>query len=83
MDFVFTARASGSRECDYHPAEELGLRIGMTRDETESNYICTAYKVRITNTFKEDFKGVVHIRIMEDMTAPKFFMPGYMYNTNN
>lgn len=82
MDLVFTARAAGSRDCDYHPTEEFGLKTEMIRDEIKSDPICNAFKFRITNTLKDDFGGVVHIKLMEDMTAPKFFMPGYMYDTN-
>ena len=78
MDLVFTARAAGSRECDYHPVKEFGLSTETTRNETGSDSICTAFTVRITNTFKEDFRGVVHIKLMEDMKAPEFFFPGYM-----
>ena len=79
-DILCVVRPAQSEKCDYFSCDEFGLEIGSSEDKV--NPICTDVKVRITNTSKADFKGIVHLKLMFDVNEPKFFMPGFMYNTN-
>ncbi|MBO4415699.1 MAG: hypothetical protein J5824_06930 [Lachnospiraceae bacterium] len=81
-DLICVARQSLSEECGYFPCETFGLRFEAVEDKVNANSIFTDMQVRITNISEADFKGVVHIKLMADEKEPKFFMPGFMYNTN-
>ncbi len=81
-DILCLARRSQSEDCNYSPADVFGLRFELVPGEGNGNQICTYMNVRIHNASDEDFKGVVHIKLMLDEEKPKFFMPGFMYNTN-
>ena len=69
-------------KCDYSPCEAFGLKVDISEDKNAADSICTDVKVRISNTSEADFKGIVHLKLMADENEPKFFMPGFMYNTN-
>ena len=79
---VCVARLSGSNEIEYRPAEELGLQMELITEAREESSICKTGTVRITNGTERDFSGVIHVKFMMEEKQPKFFMPGYMYNTN-
>ncbi|MBR5419724.1 MAG: hypothetical protein IK115_01100 [Lachnospiraceae bacterium] len=81
-DIVCIARRSHSEKCDYYPCDTFGLQIGSIEDMDDADPICTELRVRISNSSSEDFKGVVQLKLMIDADEPKFFMPGFMYNTN-
>ena len=81
-NILCVARQSHSVNCDYYPCETLGLRMEVSEAPGDSNPIGTDMRVRITNTSKTDFKGILHLKLMIDADSPKFFMPGFMYNTN-
>ncbi|MBR2527624.1 MAG: hypothetical protein IKE58_04015 [Blautia sp.] len=76
------ARRAESEIDVYHPAELMGIRMEFSQDESGKSSVCTRLNMRITNTAEEDFMGVIHIKLMIDEVTPKFFMPGFMYNTN-
>ena len=82
QDIICVARSLGSGHSDYYPCEKYGLKIELSGEKDDANSFYTDVKVDITNTFKEDFNGVVHMKFMAEDEKPKFFMPGFMYNTN-
>ena len=79
-DMISVARRFRTEECSYYPADEFGLMTNFSINASDD--ICSSVNVRITNTLDEDFNGVVHIKLMIEEKEPKFFMPGFMYNTN-
>ena len=79
-DMISVARRFRTEECSYYPADEFGLMTNFSINASDD--ICSSVNVRITNTLNEDFNGVVHIKLMIEEKEPKFFMPGFMYNTN-
>lgn len=81
-DILCLARRSQSDECEYFPADTIGLEFDLGLEESNRDSICTCMKARIHNASDEDFKGVVHLKLMLNEEKPKFFMPGFMYNTN-
>ena len=81
-DIICLARRSQSEKCDYFRCEAFGLEFEIAGDKDNADSIFTDAQVRITNGSKDDFKGVVHIQLMSYECDPKFFMPGFMYNTN-
>ena len=81
-NIVCVARKSLSEKYDYYPCDTYGLQVELLGNKENTNSVCTEKRVRITNTLKDDFKGVVHLKLMVDEKEPKFFMPGFMYNTN-
>ena len=82
QDIICVARSLGSGHSDYYPCEKYGLKIELSGEKDDANSVYTDVKVDITNTSEEDFNGVVHLKVMADDEKPKFFMPGFMYNTN-
>ncbi len=85
-DIICTARSLHDAGSGYVQANAAGLRFdifpGADTAENENGSFCTNVKVRITNASAADFSGVIHIRLLSGESAPKVFMPGYMYNTN-
>ena len=81
-NIVCVARQSFSEKCEYYPCDTFGLKMELFGDMDNANPVYTEMRVRITNTSGEAFKGVVHLKIMINANRPKFFMPGFMYNTN-
>ena len=81
-NIVCVARRSYSEKNDYYPCDTLGLQMEFSEDQDNANPICTDMRVSITNTSEKDFKGIVHLKLMINANSPKFFMPGFMYNTN-
>ena len=79
---ICVVRPLQSRESSYLPAEAYDLNVVFSLDEDNIDTISKEVTVRITNTSENDFKGVVHIKLLIDEKDPKFFMPGFMYNTN-
>lgn len=82
IDIICLARICQSKENTYYPSETFGLKVDYSLNENIEKNIFRDVTVRITNSSEEDFKGVVHIKFMADEENPKFFMPGFMYNTN-
>ena len=81
-NIVCVARQSHSEKCNYYPCDTFGLRLNLFENMDTANTLCDELRVSITNTTKEDFEGVLHLKLMADAKEPKFFMPGFMYNTN-
>ena len=79
-DLTCVARRSQSEELDYYSSDKFGLHFECHRDFEDDG--CVLVKAQIANTSKEDFKGIVHVKLMMDEKEPKFFMPGFMYNIN-
>ena len=79
---ICEARLLESDEIEYVPAEELGIQMELVSKAEEACAICKMVTVRITNTSEKDFIGVIHVKLMTEEKQPKFFMPGYMYDTN-
>lgn len=67
-------------ESDYCEAHKAG--IGFEISEVTKKLIGSVNHVELINNSSEDFKGVIHIKLIEKVQEPKFFMPGYMYNRN-
>lgn len=44
--------------------------------------ISKTYEVNIKNNSSNDFNGVIHIKVEKEVSDPKVYMPGYMYNAN-
>lgn len=44
--------------------------------------ISKTYEVNIKNSSSNDFNGIIHIKVEKEVSDPKVYMPGYMYNTN-
>ncbi|MCR5684335.1 MAG: hypothetical protein K6G81_02800 [Lachnospiraceae bacterium] len=76
------ARRAHSGECDYYPCDTFGLRMELFGNKGNVNPVSSEVKVRISNTSDGDFRGVIHLKLMINAGEPKFFMPGFMYNTN-
>ena len=81
-DILCVARRAGSENIDYYPCGKFGLRIELSDEKDDVNDFVTEVKVIISNTSVEDFNGVIHLKLLGDAKTPKFFMPGFMYNTN-
>ena len=79
-DLICVARRAQSEECEYYSGDKFGLDFDCRKDMEDDGYILVTAK--ITNTSAEDFKGIIHIKLMIDEVEPKFFIPGFMYNTN-
>ncbi|WP_026526425.1 hypothetical protein [Butyrivibrio sp. VCD2006] len=82
QDINCVARSSEGEHSDYYSCDKYGLKIVLSDEKDDANGFYTDVKVGITNTSKEDFNGVIHLKFMADDENPKFFMPGLMYNTN-
>lgn len=76
------ARRSLSEKCDYYPCEKYGLKIELSDEKRDASGFCTELKVAVSNTSEQDFSGIIHLKITADDREAKFFMPGFMYNTN-
>lgn len=75
-----SAKRAGDTSGAYSAAKEQGLGYEIT--ELEGHKLGGTYRVKLVNNNATDFCGVVHIRLTAPPDSPKFFMPGYMYNTN-
>ena len=63
-NIVCVARKSLSEQYDYYPCDTYGLQVKLLGNKENTNSVCTEKRVRITNTLKDDFKGVVHLKLM-------------------
>ncbi len=59
-----------------------GCGIDISFDLTEENSLFRKYKATVTNTGNTDFSGIIQIKVLDEKTEPKVFMPGYIYNSN-
>lgn len=74
-----------ARRCEdkapvYYNADKAGLLF--CADEVSRDEIKRVYRVNIKNDGKDDFSGVIHVKVWAPFAEPAFFMPGYMYNRN-
>lgn len=79
------ARRAFTDEVQYEPIDRIGLCGCVNKKQDMDNG--SLYEIHIKNESKEDFIGVVHIRLEIDVKDfctddLKFFMPGYMYGNN-
>lgn len=81
MEIRTLIRRSGS-DTKYQDPEIDEIRTELIPDAEYRSDMCTRYSVRVTNDSVRDLQGIIHIKVMTEAKAPKFFMPGYMYNTN-
>ena len=82
IDPVITARSLGE-EMAYLPLETQHLAASVICEESggpsDKPYeLC----IRIKNTGSAPWKGVIRISLPVDASAPRFFLPGFMYGTN-
>lgn len=63
-------------------AKEKVIGGNQTRESSTGEAYKQVYKVTLTNKSGEDFRGVIHMKLVRQCEEPKFFMPGYMYNRN-
>ena len=63
-------------------AKEKVIGGNQTRESSTGEEYKQVYKVTLTNKSGEDFRGVIHMKLVRQCEEPKFFMPGYMYNRN-
>ena len=68
------------KDISYKNSDDCDISFSYTI-KTE-NDIANIYNVNIRNDSAKDFAGVLHIKIEKEVSEPKVFMPGYMYNTN-
>ena len=73
-------RTVNKKSTEYVNAQSENILFEV--NEVKRNNFSKTYKVMLTNSGKEDFTGVIHIKLSEKLNNPKFFMPGYMYNRN-
>lgn len=73
-------RTVNQKSTEYVNAQSENILFEV--NEVKRNNISKTYKVMLTNNGKENFTGVIHIKLSEMLNNPKFFMPGYMYNRN-
>ena len=81
-DILCVARRSQSESCEYFPCDQFGLKVALSEDQGNDSSFYSDVKVQISNMSDEDFLGVIHLKLLGEDIAPKFFMPGFMYNTN-
>lgn len=79
-NLICELRTIDNTKCCYEPAETK--KIYFLAEEISSNHIKTIYQITLKNEDSNNFVGVIHIKIVQACTEPKFFMPGYMYNRN-
>ena len=77
LQFLCEVRKVGSD--NYKNAAEEGIDVTFAPGKKEG--ILQMVDVTLTNT-KEDFSGVLHVKVKVPQQKPKFFMPGYMYGRN-
>lgn len=75
-----SVRSINDEDVMYRNSGEVGIQFFMS--EIAADSIKKVYKVSFVNAGKEDFRGVIHLKLLCACKNPKFFMPGYMYNRN-
>lgn len=73
-------RKCQSSEIDYLNVGQAGISVKI--QEKSSDSIKKVYKFSLMNGGKEDFQGIIHVKLTAEFKNPKFFMPGYIYNRN-
>lgn len=78
--FSCKIRQAFTESTEYIDGGEADIRLDVERiggDDISENY-----SVKVKNTGKSDFLGIIHIKATAEKGSPKFFMPGFMYNRN-
>ena len=78
--FSCKIRQAFTENTEYIDGGEADIRLNVERiggDDISENY-----SVKVKNTGKSDFLGIIHIKATAEKGSPKFFMPGFMYNRN-
>lgn len=76
----FTAKRIDEQSKEYIPFSASGLKSEVTK--VSEDEIKAVYKISVSNLSECDFYGVIHVKVLAESEKSKFFMPGYMYNTN-
>lgn len=81
MQFLCTARER--TQPDYLPPESVGLTVDITHSSGSGTLQDPAvYTAVIHNPAQTVWEGVIHLELLCSKTAPRFFLPGFMYGRN-
>lgn len=83
MELVLTARSRSQQTTDYLPLEGHGLKttvkIAAGSGSPDNPFEA---KIKVYNSNKEKWAGVIHIEFPINRSSPRFFLPAFMYGRN-
>ncbi len=78
---ICTGRSMEQTDLQYRDMEELGLKTSFTWDDYKPGYGWQIHII-VHNTMEKEWTGVIHFEAAIPQTAPRYFLPGFMYGRN-